>query len=431
MSSTAGTQKKQEIPIAILIMIGIGFLATTLGQPQVIGRLPLQNLLLNELHISQTQMASFFFMLGLPWYFKPFAGILTDAFPLAGTRRRWYTIIGCSGAVLSWIFLGTVPHQYSSLLYAALAVNTFMVVASTVLGAIMVEAGQTYSATGRLTSLRQFVQGIASIINGPLSGLLASGAFGIATGSGAVIVGAVIPFAWFYLREQRVAATDVGRFKEAGEQLKVIFRSKTLWIAAGFMFLLYVAPGFTTPLYYVQNNVLKFSQQSIGNLGMFEGGCALLAAVGYSQICKRLPLRNLLYIAVGLAALGALPFLAYTSYTIAIVAHSVNAFFFTLAELAVMDLALRSTPKGCEGLGFALLMSVRNLAIFGTDILGSKLIDDYKMTFHSLVILNAGSTALVLIFVRFLPDILVRGRDNETVPVLPAAKNELEEADLP
>lgn len=172
--STAGTQKEQEIPIAILIMIGIGFLATTLGQPQTIGRLPLQNLLLNELHISQTQMASFFFMLGLPWYFKPFAGILTDAFPLVGTRRRWYTIIGCSGAVLSWIFLFcTVPHQYSSLLYAALAVNTFMVVASTVLGAIMVEAGQTYSATGRLTSLRQFVQGIASIINGPLSGLLA------------------------------------------------------------------------------------------------------------------------------------------------------------------------------------------------------------------------------------------------------------------
>ena len=52
---------------AIIIVVGI--FATTLAQPQVLGKLPLQNLLKNELHVSRTLNASFFFLAGLPWYF--------------------------------------------------------------------------------------------------------------------------------------------------------------------------------------------------------------------------------------------------------------------------------------------------------------------------------------------------------------------------
>ncbi len=46
---------------------------------------------------------------------------------------------------------------------------------------------------------------------------------------------------------------------------------------------------------------------------------------------------------------------------------------YTLAELALMDLAIRATPAGSEGLGFSLMMSVRNLAlIWHPDWFGSK-----------------------------------------------------------
>ena len=75
------------------IVIVVGIFATTLAQPQVLARLPLQNLLKNELHVTRTASASFFFLCGLPWYFKPLAGVLTDAFPIFGSRRKSYAAI--------------------------------------------------------------------------------------------------------------------------------------------------------------------------------------------------------------------------------------------------------------------------------------------------------------------------------------------------
>jgi hypothetical protein len=41
---------------------------------------------------------------------------------------------------------------------------------------------------------------------------------------------------------------------------------------------------------------------------------------------------------------------------------------------------VRSTPAGSEGLGFSILVSVRNLALFGTDWFGSNLLDQYHLS---------------------------------------------------
>jgi hypothetical protein len=76
-----------------------------------------------------------------------------------------------------------------------------------------------------------------------------------------------------------------------------------------------------------------------------------------------------------------------------------------------MDLAARSTPKGCEGLGYSLILSIRNVALFGADIVGSYLAD-HKWPFHRLVYLNAGTTAIVLVLLPFLPVALMTSKDN-------------------
>ena len=88
---------------AIIIVAGV--LATTLAQPQVLTRLPLQNLLKNELHLDRSSNAAFFFWAGLAWYLKPFAGIVTDAFPLFGNRRKSYILVSACFAALAWLAL--------------------------------------------------------------------------------------------------------------------------------------------------------------------------------------------------------------------------------------------------------------------------------------------------------------------------------------
>ena len=64
-------------------------------------------------------------------------------------------------------------------------------------------------------------------------------------------------------------------------------------------------------------------------------------------------------------------------------------------ELSLMDLAVRSTPKGCEALGFSLMMSIRNFGIALSDVIGSKMMDDYHYSFNSLVLINAATTAFL------------------------------------
>jgi MFS family permease len=402
-------EDRNLLHLALVIVFGI--FATTLPQPQVLGKLPLQFLLKNEVGVTREQMAAFFFWCGLAWYLKPLAGILTDAFPLFRTRRRHYLLISSVLASASWIGMTFVPHKYGALLWGALIVNLFMVMASTVTGAFLVEAGQSLGATGRLTALRMLVSSFCSLVQGPLGGLLATGGFMWATGTNAALVLSIFPIAYIFLRE-RPAAKSRGNqvLHNASQQLKTIVRSRNLWMALLFLALFYFSPGFSTPLFYIQTDELHFSKQAIGNLGVFGGAFGILAAVVYSQLIKRVQIRIIILIGVVTAAAGTLLYLFYSTWTRAIFIESQNGFFFSLAELALLDLAARATPKGCEGLGYSLMLSIRNVALFGADIVGSHLAD-HGWPFARLVYLNASTTAIVLVLLPFLPIGLMRSKD--------------------
>jgi hypothetical protein len=106
--------------------------------------------------------------------------------------------------------------------------------------------------------------------------------------------------------------------------------------------------------------------------------------------------------------------------------EGINGFGYTLAELALMDLAVRSTPAGSEGLGFSLMVSVRNLALFGTDWFGSKLLDQYHFSFDSLVIANSLTTLIAVPLVFLLPRVIVIRKDADTYQPPPALKAAIE-----
>src|SRR5262249_32362498 len=96
----------------------------------------------------------------------------------------------------------------------------------------------------------------------------------------------------------------------------------------------------------------------------------------------------------------------YSSLGRAQATEGLNGFGYTLAELALMDLAVRSTPAGSEGLGFSIMVSVRNLALFGTDWFGSNLLDQYHLSFGSLVVANSATTLITVPLVFLLPRLI-------------------------
>jgi hypothetical protein len=432
MTSTAHAQKRQENGKPMLyaaIVIVVGVLGTSLAQPQVLGHIPLRNLLKNELHIGRAANAAFFFWIGLAWYFKPIFGIVTDAFPLFGSRRKSYMLIGAVLATLSWAVLFFTPHEYGKLLWACMLINVFMMATSTVVGGYMVETAQAISGSGRLTSIRNFVEQFCLIITGPTAGFLAGIAFGWTTAACGGVMFLIVPATILFLREQRRKVEAKTLIENAGKQLVRIANAKTMWAAAGFMALFYCAPGISTALFYKQQNEMHLTTQGQGSLVFLSGLFGVLAAALYGGFaCRRFNLRTLLLFSLVFCTAVDLGYLFYSTVGRAQLIESFNGFSYTLAEIALMDLAVRATPSGSEGLGFSLMVSVRNFSLIGSDWFGSKLLDAYHLHFNTLVLANGATTFLAIPLVLLLPVMILKTKDaqasksaSELVPALAQA----------
>jgi predicted MFS family arabinose efflux permease len=395
------------------IVVGVGVLATSLAQPQLLAGIPLENLLKNELHVDRAANAAFFFWASLPWYFKPLAGVITDAFPVFRSRRKSYLLISSVLAVLAWIGLYYTPHDYHKLLWLMILINIFMVVASTAVGAYMVEIAQACSGSGRLTAINNFVEQLSLIIAGPSAGYLASVAFGWTAAACGGVMFLIVPVAFLFLQERSWTVDSTRQLQSAGREFVQIARNKVMWMATGFMAIFYLAPGLQTALFYKQQNDLHLDTKTQGVFELYGGGCAILGTFLYAYLCRRINLRRLLPWCLAFGAAANVGYLFYTSVARAGAIEGFNGFAYGLAELAIMDLAIRATPKGCEGLGFSLMMSARNLALFGTDWIGSKLIETFHWSFTSVVLANAIVSGITIPLVLLLPVTLLLRRDGE------------------
>jgi predicted MFS family arabinose efflux permease len=394
------------------VVVFLGTTAVILSQQNAIGLVPLKNLLKNELHEGQAATAAFFFWLGIAWYFKPFFGIFTDAFPLFGTRRKSYILMGSVLSVASFVGLIFTPHQFAPLLAMCIAVNIFMVITSTAVGGYMTEKAQALRASGGFASIFQIAYQMAGVVGGPLGGLLASVAFGWTNLASAAIMLLPIPAAVFLLKERRVQVNSQQLLGDAGKQLTKIVKAKTMWAAAGFSFLFYFAPGIQTALFYRQQDVLHMSTAQQGLMLFLNGGFAMLTATVYGTwAVKRWSLRTLLFSCILLGAIAQIFYAFYNSMAQAYVIESLWGLGWAAADMSLTDLYMRATPEGSEALGFALMVSVRNLSLFGADWLGAKAMETYHLQFSSMAIANGVVSLIALPLVFLLPGLIVDQKD--------------------
>ena len=393
-------------------MVFVGITAVTVSQQNALSLIPLKNLLKNELHEDIATTASFFFWIGLAWYFKPFFGIFTDAFPFFGTRRKSYIITGSALCLLSFIALAYTPHRYAPLFVVCIVNNIFMVITSTAVGGFMTEKAQALSASGRFSSIFQVAYQMAGVLGGPLGGFFAARAFGVVNFASAFVMFLPIPTAIFFLRERRVTVDSSKMLGQAKSQLARALSAKTMWAAAGFSFLFYFAPGIQTALFYQQQDVLHMSTERQGVMLFLNGIFGMLTAAIYgSYLCKRWTLRHLLMWSIFIGALAQIGYAFYTSMGRAYIIESFWGLGWSAADMALTDLYMRATPGGSEGLGFSLMVSVRNLALFGADALGAKVMLMYHLKFRTMAISNGVISAIAIPLVLLLPALIVDHKD--------------------
>jgi hypothetical protein len=389
-------------------VVAWGVVATYLGWPQLLARLPLGLALKNQLAMAPQEVAGFWAVATLPWYGKPLLGLLVDAWP----RRRGYLLAASAAACLAWAAFAVVPRAAAPLLAVALAVNAALAVVSTSVGGLLVELGQRGGTTGRLSALRQGLVGAINLGAGPLGGWLAGRAFGWTVATGALVVGSLVPVVAALLREPASPRAVPAAGPALRQHLGATFRSRAALSAAALVFLVYVSPGLQTPLLYYQQDVLRFDPLFMGVLQTWAGAGVILGALAYAVVCRFVPLGALLGAGIVLSAASTLAYLFYDSAAAAVAIHFGTALVGTFATMPLYDVAARAAPRGSESFGYALILGMQTLATYAvSDVVGSWLYGHVHLSFKQLVWVDALSTLAVLAFLPVVPRALRAGRE--------------------
>ncbi|MBS1705465.1 MAG: MFS transporter [Armatimonadetes bacterium] len=376
--------------------------------------LPLNLFLKNKFNFTADQIAAFTFVTGFAWNVKPIAGWVSDLVPLRGLRRKPYFVVGAVLAALTFGMCMVVAESARSLMILITLANVGLVFVSSSLGGLMVEAGRRNSRLAGLSSERMVLGNVSTLIAGPLGGFLAGRWFGLTAGVCGASCGLLVVLAWLLLKEKPVPVDTFAAKSKITGQLRDLVRCRPFWWAMAMSILLYLAPGFTTPLLFHQQNDLKLSEQFIGNLGLFNGGAGIFAGMLCVLLSKRWTLRKSLFVSIAVNSVGTLAYLYYKNSFNACWIEMIGGFSVSASTAAMFALAGMAVPEGMEAMAYSVLMSLQNFMVSISDVIGSWLYDQIHVPFQGLVWINSGSTALVLLMIPLLPAILVDRIDHSS-----------------
>jgi len=390
----------------LMLFFGIVYVVEGLGQTGGLISQPLAYFLKEFHHWTPVQVTAFLTIFNLPWVIKPLYGVVSDFVPLFGYRRKSYLVLANALAIgaFSWVALTTDPtHLAFALLLTAYA----MAISSTLCGALLVENGQKFGASGRLINQQwlwfNIASMVASIVGGQLIQRLSpTGALHAAAAFLAVPPLVLIWATWSLVDEEK-STINLPELKQTFRGLVAAFQSRKLWVVAFFLFLYYFSPGFGTPLYYHMTDELKFSQAYIGILGSISSAGWILGALVYDRYFDGMSSKKLLNLSIASGVVTTALFLLLSSETSAAILYFLSGLATMLATVATLRVAAEFCPPRSEGFAFAVLTSITNLAVSAADNVGSFL---YERAFHNnmtpLIIVSAVATAVAFVLVPML-----------------------------
>jgi predicted MFS family arabinose efflux permease len=123
----------------------------------------------------------------------------------------------------------------------------------------------------------------------------------------------------------------------------------------------------------------------------------VVGALAYGPISRRMRLRPLINVSIGLATAGTLLYLGYRDAVSAAVIDTVAGATAIFTQIAFLDLAAKACPRRVEATFFALLMSVYNIGLGFSQWTGGYLYE--WLGFTPLILISAGMTAAAWLLV--------------------------------
>jgi MFS family permease len=410
---------------------GVLLLLINLAAPMhgLIG-IPVSFFLKNRLHLSANQLAVFNLWVGAPLFVGFLFGFVRDRWNPFRAGDRGHIVLFGAATMAIYLAMAFAPPSYGALLACLfLATVTFQMVSSATSG-LVVTIGQREAVAGGMS----MVLGVASslpllaafFLGGYVSGWLESRAadtaarilfLGAAALMGTIaLFGVLGPKALFARGAvDSHADTATGARAGLGDDVLRLLRHWPVYPVVVIQLLWQFAPAQGIVLQYHMTNALHATDAQWGTWNAIFYGAFLPVYLAYGFLCRHVRLRWLLWIGFTIAVAQMVPLLFIKSAVGALWAALPMGLLGGLGQAALVDLTIRSAPKGLQGTLIMLFLACFWISARFGDVFGTWLYDQHG-GFVTAVIATIVVYALILPVLLVVPPRLTATTDGEAVP---------------
>jgi len=387
----------------------------------------------DALALTPAEVAGIGFWLGLPWSMKMVAGVASDVYPIFGSRRGAYLLLGALGSAAGYAALAAGVGTKGGYLLAMLAVTVGFMVQDVVADALSVQVAETDAEMGQIQTLGRMALLAGSISVGYLSGWLAArigprATFGVATAL-PLLVAATVPLIRIAARAAAAPPATAGPLADGkarlvlgvglaygalgvalevldvayaqeivlvvsaaliGLLLRRVGISRAVVIAAIVIFMFRATPGVGQGYSYWAIDALGFDQKFLGLLAQVSSILSLAGLLVFRKTIVERPVSFTLFWVVLAGTVLYLPsiglfyglneWLGMSARTFAFIDTTISAPLAQLTMVPMLVLIARTAPRGAEATMFAIMASLMNLALSASELFTRYLNAAYTVT---------------------------------------------------
>ena len=336
-------------------------------------------------------------------------GFVRDTWNPLGMRDRGFMVLFGAVTAGHYAVFAFTPITYATLLIAVMLLTTSFLFVASAQNGLTSAIGRQHAMSGQISAAWNIFLSVpalaAFLIGGHLSDLLEHQSTDQAARwlflVGAAIMGVVAVYAAWKPKtvfdnvraEGEPAANPMADLKRLARHWPV-YPALLIWLLWNF------APGSATPLQYYLQNTLHAQDAQWGQWNAIFSASFIPTFMVFGVLCRKVPLRILLFWGTVVAIPQLVPMLFMHSVTGALIAAVPIGLMGGVATAAYLDLIIRSSPRGLEGTTLMMSVGLNWIASRFGDVLGTALYDHYGG-------FTAGVIAITAVYTLILPTLLL------------------------
>ncbi len=383
------------------------------------------------LKLTPAEVAGIAFWLGLPWSMKMVIGASSDAYPLLGSRRRVYLLLGALCSAIGYALLATVIDTKGAFLIAMLLVTVGFMIQDVVADALSVEVAENEVEIGQIQTLGRMALLAGGISVGYLGGWLAGAIGSRGVFAASLVLPALVAMSTVLVSEPRGSANRAQRRDLGGasprlviligmsyaalgiglESLQIAWSqeivllvsgaligfllwlvgiSRAVLVAALVIFLFRSTPTVGQGYSYWAIDRLGFDQQFLGVLAQVSSILSLVGLLVFRKTIVEQPVSFTLFWVVLIGTVlylpsiglfyGANEWLGVSPRMFAVIDTTISAPLAQLTMVPMLVLIAKSAKPGAEATTFAIMASLMNLALSASELFTGYLNDAFAVT---------------------------------------------------